>query len=91
MRVLSGDPLVAIILGVEGLAQMKPADRERIMADLGLSDPLAIQYVRWLGDIGAGRLGKSFFRVKKYLGENPRYNAPGRAVLQYSSYETEWR
>src|SRR5581483_1938126 len=24
--------------------------------------PLPVQYVRWLGDIGAGRLGKSFFR-----------------------------
>src|SRR5437899_10018091 len=41
---------------------MKPADRARIMADLGLSDPLPVQYVRWLGDIAAGRLGKSFFR-----------------------------
>jgi len=61
LRVLPGDPLVAI-LGVEGHAQMKPADRVRIMADLGLSDPLPIQYVRWLGDIGAGKLGKSFFR-----------------------------
>src|SRR3989442_4525284 len=61
LRILPGDPLVAI-LGVEGHAQMRPADRVRIMADLGLSDPLPVQYVRWLGDIGAGRLGKSFFR-----------------------------
>ena len=61
LRILPGDPLVAI-LGVEGHARMTPADRERIMADLGFSDPLPVQYVRWLGDIGAGRLGKSFFR-----------------------------
>jgi peptide/nickel transport system permease protein len=61
LRVLPGDPLVAI-LGAEGHAQMTPADRERIMADLGLSDPLPVQYARWLVDIGAGRLGKSFFR-----------------------------
>ena len=61
LRILPGDPLV-MILGVEGHAQMKPADRERIMADLGFSDPLPVQYVRWLGDIAAGRLGKSFFR-----------------------------
>jgi len=61
LRVLPGDPLVAI-LGVEGHAQMKPADRERIMADLGFSDPLPVQYVRWLRDIAAGHLGKSFFR-----------------------------
>jgi peptide/nickel transport system permease protein len=61
LRVLPGDPLVAI-LGVEGHARMTPADRVRIMADLGLSDPLPVQYARWLVDIGAGQLGKSFFR-----------------------------
>src|SRR5919197_3991487 len=61
LRILPGDPLVAI-LGVEGHARMTPADRVRIMDDLGLSDPLPVQYVRWLGDIAAGRLGKSFFR-----------------------------
>src|SRR5215475_15732456 len=61
LRILPGDPLV-MILGVEGHARMTPADRERIMADLGLSAPLPVQYIRWLGDIGAGRLGKSFFR-----------------------------
>jgi peptide/nickel transport system permease protein len=61
LRILPGDPLVAI-LGVEGHARMTAADRVRIMADLGLSDPLPIQYVRWLGDIASGRLGRSFFR-----------------------------
>ena len=61
LRILPGDPLVAI-LGVEGHARMLPADRVRIMADLGLSDPLPVQYVRWLRDIFTGELGKSFFR-----------------------------
>ncbi len=61
LRVLPGDPLVAI-LGAEGHARMSADDRVRIMADLGLSAPLPVQYVRWLADIGAGRLGKSFFR-----------------------------
>jgi peptide/nickel transport system permease protein len=61
LRVLPGDPLVAI-LGVEGIAKMTPADRVRIMADLGLSDPLPVQYVHWLKDIASGQLGKSFFR-----------------------------
>jgi peptide/nickel transport system permease protein len=61
LRILPGDPLVAI-LGVEGHARMMPADRVRIMADLGLSDPLPVQYVHWLRDIVTGQLGKSFFR-----------------------------
>ena len=61
LRVLPGDPLVAI-LGVEGHSRMTPADRVRIMADLGLSAPLPVQYARWISDISAGQLGKSFFR-----------------------------
>ncbi|HSB42844.1 MAG TPA: ABC transporter permease [Methylomirabilota bacterium] len=61
LRILPGDPLVAI-LGVEGHAKMAPADREVIMRDLGLSDSLPVQYVRWLRDIATGQLGKSFFR-----------------------------
>jgi peptide/nickel transport system permease protein len=61
LRVLPGDPLVAI-LGVEGHARMTPADRVKIMHDLGLSDPLPLQYLHWLRDIASGQLGKSFFR-----------------------------
>ena len=61
LRILPGDPLVAI-LGVEGHAKMAPADRAAIMQDLGLSDSLPVQYVRWMRDIATGELGKSFFR-----------------------------
>jgi peptide/nickel transport system permease protein len=61
MRILPGDPLVAI-LGVEGHARLGAADRVRIMQDLGLTDPLPVQYLRWIRDIAAGHLGKSFFR-----------------------------
>jgi peptide/nickel transport system permease protein len=61
LRILPGDPLVAI-LGVEGHARMTPADRVHIMHDLGLSDPLPVQYAHWLRDIATGKLGKSFFR-----------------------------
>ena len=61
LRVLPGDPLVAI-LGVEGHAKMAPADRARIMQDLGFAAPLPVQYLRWLRDIASGQLGKSFFR-----------------------------
>jgi peptide/nickel transport system permease protein len=61
LRILPGDPLVAI-LGTEGHAKLAPDDRARLMHDLGLSDPLPVQYVRWLQDIASGQLGKSFFR-----------------------------
>ena len=45
-----------------GVRQADPGDRARLMADLGLSDPLPVQYLRWLRDIATGSLGKSFFR-----------------------------
>jgi peptide/nickel transport system permease protein len=61
LRILPGDPLVAMF-GLEGFAKLAPADRARIMADLGLSDPLPVQYLRWVRDVASGSLGRSFFR-----------------------------
>ncbi|MGH7318505.1 MAG: ABC transporter permease [Candidatus Rokuibacteriota bacterium] len=61
MRILPGDPLVAMF-GIEGFTKLLPADRARIMADLGLTDPLPVQYARWIKDILSGSLGRSFFR-----------------------------
>ena len=61
MRILPGDPLVAMF-GMEGFMKLSEADRARIMEELGLSDPLIVQYGRWMKDIARGSLGKSFFR-----------------------------
>lgn len=61
MRILPGDPLVAVF-GMEGFTKLSEADRAHYMTELGLSAPIPVQYVRWLGDIARGRLGKSFFR-----------------------------
>ena len=88
MRVLPGDPLVAI-LGVEGHARMTPADRERIMADLGLSAPLPVQYVRWLRDIGTGQLGKSFFRGDT-VAEQIMHRGPISAEIAILSLIVSW-
>ena len=88
LRVIPGDPLVAI-LGVEGHAQMKPEDRVRIMADLGLSDPLPVQYGRWLVDIGAGRLGKSFFRGDT-VADLILHRGPISAEIAFLSFIISW-
>src|SRR5215510_536721 len=61
LRVLPGDPLVAIF-GPEGFTKLTPEQRASYMTQLGLSDPLIIQYFRWVGDILSGSLGHSFFR-----------------------------
>ena len=63
LRVLPGDPLVAIF-GPEGFTKLSEADRAGYMAQLGLSDPLIVQYMRWIGDIARGSLGHSFFRAE---------------------------
>src|SRR5689334_1169805 len=61
MRILPGDPLVAIF-GPEGMTKLTEAQRESYMRELGLSDPLWVQYLSWVKDIARGDFGHSFFR-----------------------------
>ncbi|MGE5269365.1 MAG: ABC transporter permease [Thiohalocapsa sp.] len=63
LRVLPGDPLVALF-GPEGFTKLSAADRAGYMAQLGLSDPLPIQYLHWVRDIATGSFGHSFFRAE---------------------------
>ena len=63
LRILPGDPLVAIF-GPEGFSKLSEAERARYMADLGLSDPLPVQYLHWVQDILRGNFGRSFFRAE---------------------------
>src|SRR5258708_39222203 len=63
LRILPGDPLVALF-GPEGFTKLSEAERARYMAELGLSDPLVLQYFHWVGDIIRGDLGRSFFRAE---------------------------
>src|SRR5262245_26891703 len=61
MRILPGDPLVALF-GPEGYAKLTDQERAHYMAELGLSDPLWVQYLGWVKDIVHGNFGRSFFR-----------------------------
>jgi peptide/nickel transport system permease protein len=61
MRILPGDPLVAIF-GPEGMTKLTDEQRANYMKELGLSDPLWVQYLAWVKDILAGNFGRSFFR-----------------------------
>jgi peptide/nickel transport system permease protein len=63
LRILPGDPLVAIF-GPDGFTKLTEAERQGYMKALGLSDPLWVQYFRWVGDILAGNFGRSFFRAE---------------------------
>lgn len=61
MRILPGDPLVAIF-GPDGFTKLSEAERANYMRELGLSDPLWVQYLAWIKSIAAGDWGRSFFR-----------------------------
>ena len=63
LRILPGDPLVAIF-GAEGFTKLSEAERAHYMAELGLSDPLLVQYLHWVEDIARGNFGRSFFRAE---------------------------
>jgi peptide/nickel transport system permease protein len=61
MRILPGDPLVAIF-GPDGFTKLSEEQRANYMRELGLSDPLWMQYLAWVKSIAAGDWGHSFFR-----------------------------
>ncbi len=61
MRLLPGDPLVAIF-GLEGARRMTVEQRANLEQALGLHDPYVVQYGKWLRDIGTGQFGKSLLR-----------------------------
>jgi peptide/nickel transport system permease protein len=54
LRLIPGDP--ADMLAGEDAT---PADVEEIREQLGLTDPIPVQYVKWLRDLGRGDLGVS--------------------------------
>ena len=88
LRILPGDPLVAIF-GPEGFTKLSEAERARYMADLGLSDPLPIQYLHWVGDIVRGDFGRSFFRAES-VGEMILRRGPLTAEIAALSVVLSW-
>src|SRR5262249_53231800 len=60
LRLTTGDP-AAIIAGDNATTQ----DVAAVRAKLGLDRPILQQFVIWLGNIGRGDLGDSFFFKKK--------------------------
>ena len=88
LRILPGDPLVAMF-GIEGFAKIAPAERAHLMQDLGLSDPLPVQYVRWMRDIASGSLGRSFFRGDK-VSELILHRGPISAEIGLMSVLISW-
>ena len=57
MHAAPGDPVQMYVAG--GMGQGSSEDIERIRENLGLNEPLPVQYVRWLGQAVQGNLGYS--------------------------------
>jgi len=61
MRVLPGDP-VSVVFGQESFVTMSKADQARFRSDLGLDQPLHVQYLQWMAAVAHGDFGRSFWR-----------------------------
>src|SRR5260221_616926 len=59
------------------------------MAQLGLSDPLIVQYLRWIGDIARGSFGHSFFRAES-VAEMISRRGPLTAEIALMSVTLSW-
>jgi peptide/nickel transport system permease protein len=68
LRLVPGN-IVDILFSSAGF--VNPAAKEEIARELGLDQPIAIQYGRWLRDIARGELGKSY-----------RYDIPAWQVIK---------
>ena len=57
-RLCPGDPLRAWY--GDGVDRMSVAEKTAARESLGLDKPLPVQYGKWLGDLGQGKLGLSY-------------------------------
>jgi len=88
MRILPGDPLVAIF-GAEGFTKLTVEQRANYMAALGLSDPLPVQYWHWVMDIARGQFGHSFFRAES-VADTIMRRGPLTAEIALLSVALSW-
>jgi peptide/nickel transport system permease protein len=66
LRLVPGN-IVDILFDAAGF--VNPAEKAQIERDLGLDQPLAVQYARWIGGIFRGDLGYSYISEKPALAE----------------------
>jgi peptide/nickel transport system permease protein len=88
MRILPGDPLIAIF-GPEGFTKLTAEQRANYMSELGLSDPLVVQYLHWVRDIASGSFGRSFFRAEN-IAEMILRRGPLTAEIAFISVVLSW-
>lgn len=88
MRIMPGDPLTAIF-GPDGFTKLTEEQRLGYMKELGLTDPLIVQYFNWIIDILKGEFGRSFFRAES-VGEMVLRRGPLTAQIAILSVILSW-
>jgi peptide/nickel transport system permease protein len=66
LRIVPGN-IADILFDSAGL--IDPAEKAKIISDLGLDQPLAVQYAQWIGGLFHGDLGYSYVSEKPVLDE----------------------
>lgn len=91
MRIIPGDPVIAMLGGdsMEGVVHIGAADRAAIEEQLGLADPLPVQYLNWMRDIATLKLGESFFTGDKVMDKILR-RGPISAEIGLLSIALSW-
>jgi peptide/nickel transport system permease protein len=74
MRVLPGDVAMMILMGPDGEGSATPEALATVREQLGLNDPLPVQYVKWMGGVVSGNAGESL-----WSGE-PIYSEIGKRI-----------
>lgn len=88
LRAIPGDPATAVLLTMvdpgAGSVELARADIDALRAELGLTGPLPLQYLDWLGEILRGNLGTSLRSRQPIMGELAA-RVPGTLVLAGAS------
>ena len=61
LRIVPGDPALVMLGGFEGEGTFTQQDLDNLRENLGLNDPIAIQYLNWIADAARLDFGDSFF------------------------------
>lgn len=73
MHLLPGDPIYAAI--GESEASLDPEAIHQMREQLGLNDPIPVQYAHWLSNLAQGDLGRSF-KDRRSVSQNIRDRIP---------------
>ncbi|WP_202080825.1 ABC transporter permease [Caldalkalibacillus salinus] len=80
MHLAPGDPTSLMID-----PSISPEDREKMIENLGLNDPVHIQYAKWLGRMVQGDFGTSFIRKGTSVSEMIMNRLPNTLILMTAS------